>query len=115
MSNLQNNQKFASDGVVWLTLFGLVIWRNNNNNIFQGVPWNIEEIIKVSRDFERQPRRMDHRVLSTAGKCSILDVELWGILYDLSLMQEKQGIEVLIQTNSLEAIEAIQLPNQFPQ
>ncbi|MBA0575965.1 hypothetical protein Golob_024745, partial [Gossypium lobatum] len=48
------------------------------------------------------------------GKCSILDAELRGILYDLSLMQEKQRIEVLIQTNSLEAIETIQLPESIP-
>ncbi|MBA0605953.1 hypothetical protein Godav_018480, partial [Gossypium davidsonii] len=42
------------------------------------------------------------------GKCSILEAELWGILDSLALVQEKQGNKVLIQTNSLEAIKAIQ-------
>ncbi|MBA0579751.1 hypothetical protein Gorai_021997, partial [Gossypium raimondii] len=40
-------------------------------------------------------------------KCSILEAELWGILDSLALVQEKQG-KVLIQTDSLEAIKAIQ-------
>ncbi|MBA0549533.1 hypothetical protein Golob_020558, partial [Gossypium lobatum] len=42
------------------------------------------------------------------GKCSILEAELWGILDSLALVQEKQGNKVLIQTDSLEAIKAIQ-------
>ncbi|KAH1129048.1 hypothetical protein J1N35_000426 [Gossypium stocksii] len=148
MSNLQNNQKLASDGVVWLTLFGLVmwcIWKSSNIIIFQRVPWNIEEIIKVSYNWTKQyasmPRgnsnvkqKMRAKTISTDSwmklrtdgsvkknssydvargilrdnhgewiirfyqqlrKCSILDVELWGILYDLSLMQGKQRIEML--------------------
>ncbi|MBA0765892.1 hypothetical protein Gotri_015004, partial [Gossypium trilobum] len=35
------------------------------------------------------------------GKCSILEVELWGILGGLSIVQEKQVNKVLVQTNSL--------------
>ncbi|MBA0705097.1 hypothetical protein Golax_017311, partial [Gossypium laxum] len=42
------------------------------------------------------------------GKCSILEAELWGILDSLALVQEKQGNKVLIQTDSLEDIKAIQ-------
>ncbi|MBA0762124.1 hypothetical protein Gotri_024670 [Gossypium trilobum] len=40
--------------------------------------------------------------------CSILKAELWGILDGLILVQEKQRNKVLIQTDSLKAIEAIQ-------
>ncbi|KAH1121591.1 hypothetical protein J1N35_004751 [Gossypium stocksii] len=45
------------------------------------------------------------------GKCSIFDVELWGILDGLSLLQVKQCEIVLIRTDSLEVIEVIQDPD----
>ncbi|MBA0860681.1 hypothetical protein Goshw_020045, partial [Gossypium schwendimanii] len=42
------------------------------------------------------------------GKYSIFDSKLWGILDGLSLLQGNQCDNVLIQTDNLEAIEAIQ-------
>ncbi|MBA0741926.1 hypothetical protein Gogos_015044 [Gossypium gossypioides] len=48
------------------------------------------------------------------GKYSIFDAELWGILDGLSLLQENQCDKVLIQTDSLEAIEVIQVSKSRP-
>ncbi|MBA0796237.1 hypothetical protein Gohar_007021 [Gossypium harknessii] len=92
---------------------------------------NVEEIIKGSYSWAKQyvslPKvnstvrqgtrgvlRGEHDVQIIGfnqylGKCSIHNAELWGILNSLSQVQEKQCNKVLIQTNSLEAIEAIQV------
>ncbi|MBA0817576.1 hypothetical protein Gohar_019654 [Gossypium harknessii] len=41
------------------------------------------------------------------GECSVFDVELWGILDGLSLIQDKHFEGVLIQVDSLKMIETI--------
>ncbi|MBA0821383.1 hypothetical protein Goarm_018246, partial [Gossypium armourianum] len=43
-----------------------------------------------------------------SGKCSVFDAELWGILDDLTLLQNPHCDRVSIQTDSMEAIWAIQ-------
>ncbi|MFQ6658986.1 hypothetical protein Gotur_028052 [Gossypium turneri] len=43
-----------------------------------------------------------------SGKCSVFDAELWGILDDLTLLQNPHCDRLSIQTDSIEAIWAIQ-------
>ncbi|MBA0808438.1 hypothetical protein Gohar_024178 [Gossypium harknessii] len=43
-----------------------------------------------------------------SGECSIFYVELWGILDRLALIQDKQFVGVMIQTDYLKAVKAIQ-------
>ncbi|MBA0764984.1 hypothetical protein Gotri_014249, partial [Gossypium trilobum] len=42
------------------------------------------------------------------GMCMVVDAELWGILDDLKLTLQRDYGSVLIQTNSLEPVNAIQ-------
>ncbi|KAH1107228.1 hypothetical protein J1N35_010996 [Gossypium stocksii] len=42
------------------------------------------------------------------GNCSVLEAELWGILDGLNLILNRRFVRVLIQTDSIEAINAIQ-------
>lgn len=42
------------------------------------------------------------------GKCSIFDAELWGILDGLKISQKREPSKIVIQSNSLEAVQAIQ-------
>ncbi|MBA0671874.1 hypothetical protein Goklo_007497 [Gossypium klotzschianum] len=42
------------------------------------------------------------------GKCSIFYAELWGILEGLKLIQRKSHDNVIIQSNNLEVVKAIQ-------
>ncbi|MBA0612531.1 hypothetical protein Godav_013127 [Gossypium davidsonii] len=42
------------------------------------------------------------------GKCSVFDAELWGILDGLALIQYRRYDGVMIQTDSLEVVKAIQ-------
>ncbi|MBA0549812.1 hypothetical protein Golob_020821 [Gossypium lobatum] len=42
------------------------------------------------------------------GQCSIFNVELWGILDGLLLLQNRRCDKVLIRTNNMEVIQAIQ-------
>ncbi|MFQ6658147.1 hypothetical protein Gotur_027640 [Gossypium turneri] len=42
------------------------------------------------------------------GKCSVFNVELWGVLDGLALIHKWRYDGVLIQTDSLEVIKAIQ-------
>ncbi|MBA0775521.1 hypothetical protein Gotri_010662 [Gossypium trilobum] len=43
-----------------------------------------------------------------SGECSVFYVELWGILDRLALIQDKQFVGVMIQTDYLKAVKAIQ-------
>ncbi|MFQ6663124.1 hypothetical protein Gotur_030761, partial [Gossypium turneri] len=52
-------------------------------------------------------RRNDEYSLRRLSKCSIFDVELWGILEGLVVIQDKRYVEVMIQIGSLEAIRTI--------
>ncbi|MBA0730509.1 hypothetical protein Golax_020640 [Gossypium laxum] len=71
----------------------------------KGVPWSEEEIIKGSHSWAKQ-----HVSLLKANSFlkQRANVKLWGILDGLTHVQEKQGNTVLTQTDSLEAIKAIQ-------
>ncbi|MBA0779043.1 hypothetical protein Gotri_003326, partial [Gossypium trilobum] len=42
------------------------------------------------------------------GVCSTFEAELWGILDSLSILQERRVNRILIQIDSLEAVQAIQ-------
>ncbi|KAK5833043.1 hypothetical protein PVK06_016853 [Gossypium arboreum] len=42
------------------------------------------------------------------GKCSIFDIKLWGVLEGLKLSQSRGHDKIIIQSDSLEVVKAIQ-------
>ncbi|MBA0566669.1 hypothetical protein Golob_011466, partial [Gossypium lobatum] len=98
-------------------------WRLWKLFLFQGASWSVTEIIKLCTDgvikvvlgsiaaggFLRNENGewiIDfNRFL---GECSVFDAELWGILDGLSLIHDSSFAEVMMQTNNLEVVKAIQ-------
>ncbi|MBA0566461.1 hypothetical protein Golob_011274, partial [Gossypium lobatum] len=50
---------------------------------------------------------VDYGIQHKFGKCSVFNVELWGVLDELALIHKRHYVGVLIQTDSLEVIKAI--------
>ncbi|KAL1091080.1 hypothetical protein V6Z11_D07G133500 [Gossypium hirsutum] len=56
-NNLNDNLWMLNIGISWSCLIGLIVWRlwkNRNLFIFQGIPWNSSEIVKVSISWAKQ-------------------------------------------------------------
>ncbi|MBA0798080.1 hypothetical protein Gohar_008711, partial [Gossypium harknessii] len=83
LENLHNQQTFRLERVDWHCLFRILTWRiskNRNLFIFQGISWSVGAITKES----------------------------YRILDGLTLILDRGFESVLIQTDRLEAVNAIQ-------
>ncbi|MBA0548816.1 hypothetical protein Golob_019888 [Gossypium lobatum] len=135
-NNFQSHFSSSLDRIDWPCLFGIIVWRiwkNQNLFIFQGISWSVDEIIKISYSWTKQyssnsmisyhkarshlhnwplpnnwvSLNTDGSVRFDKGNCTILEAELWGILDGLNLILDRRFERVLIQTDSIEAINVI--------
>ncbi|MBA0571192.1 hypothetical protein Golob_004776 [Gossypium lobatum] len=88
--------------IAWVMLIG---------NVFLGLSLGTFGRIKISSFFKRElcETEMGSRFLGLIGlgSCSILDADLWGILDGLVLLIDQGYDNMLIQTDTLEAVKAI--------
>ncbi|MBA0612832.1 hypothetical protein Godav_013381 [Gossypium davidsonii] len=61
-------------------------------------------LLTRAKECPQQMHDLSHRYL---GNCTVLEAELWGILDGLNLILDRRLERILIQTDSIEAINAI--------
>ncbi|MBA0568847.1 hypothetical protein Golob_006314 [Gossypium lobatum] len=107
---------------VWYNF--LIHLENWNLHMFQEVPWSIDEVFKSSLCWAKQFASVqkpksggvihDHNgkwILGFnqyLGMCLVLEAELWAIYDGLDLTLDQEHDKVLINTNSMEVVWAIQ-------
>ncbi|MBA0838158.1 hypothetical protein Goarm_010247, partial [Gossypium armourianum] len=110
VANLHNHLMISMGEVDWPCLFGSIswrIWKNHNLQVFQGVPWSVDEVMKGSFCWAKQfatARKLEEskRYLTFSSLALIvLEVELWAIFDDLTLILDRGHDRVLINTDSM--------------
>ncbi|MBA0666435.1 hypothetical protein Goklo_002847, partial [Gossypium klotzschianum] len=134
VDNIQNNYSLGLGGIDWACIFGMISWCIGKNFITSKPPFhkshpffatsplardsiclNIDGSIKVKEYIASVGVLVQDSngvwmfgFCRYLGCCSVLDVELWAILDGLHLALD-QGVKcILIQIDSLEAVNAIQ-------
>ncbi|MBA0746307.1 hypothetical protein Gogos_008840, partial [Gossypium gossypioides] len=137
-ANLQDCHDFSLDDVDWNYLFGIIrwfIWKNRNLFIFQGTSGSGSDIIKASYTLPCKNFVGNWVCLYTDGSInhaaaggivrnrygewifgfnkhlsssSVFYAKLWVILYGLTILINRGYDNVLIQSNSLEAVKDLQ-------
>ncbi|MBA0697759.1 hypothetical protein Goari_021285, partial [Gossypium aridum] len=107
--NLQNHFSISLDGVDWPCLFGIIAWHSNWVSLRTNGSVRLDEGFAAAGGFV-----CDHNdgwimgFYRYLGNCTVVEAELWGILNSLNLILDRWFERVLILTDSIEAVNAIQ-------
>ncbi|MBA0598252.1 hypothetical protein Gorai_008024, partial [Gossypium raimondii] len=92
----------------------LIHLENRNLHMFQDVPWSIDEVFKSSLCWAKQfasvqkPKSDKRSVTFSSLVLTVLEAELWAIYDGLDLTLDQGHDKVLINTNNMEVVWAIQ-------